>query len=154
MSLDQGPVGQAYSYFIGTGFTPAQAAGIVGNLEVESSTALNPVDQQNHISDSQTPIPNVGFGIAQWTTPGRQQNLVAFAHDQGLPVADPELQLEFITRELTISYPKVLTEIKQTNNPADAATIFMEGYEKPGKPNLANRIGFAQDVLEEFQQNQ
>ena len=100
------------------------------------------------------PQPNVGFGIAQWTSKSRQENLVAFSRDQNLPVDDRELQLEFITHELTTSYPKVLSEIKQTNNVADATTIFMEGYERPGIPHLDNRINFAENTFNDFKQVQ
>jgi hypothetical protein len=54
-------------------------------------------------------------------------------------------QLSFAWNELTGPYSNVLRQLRQTRTPADAATLFMNLYEKPtaGAANLANRIAQA-----------
>ena len=78
---------QALTYFIGAGWTPAQAAGIVANLEAESS--LNPAA----VGDG-----GKAYGIAQWH-PDRQAN---FATTIGRDIRGSsfEDQLAFVHAEL------------------------------------------------------
>lgn len=84
---------QAYDYFIAQGYTPEQAAGIVGNLTNESGldpTAVNPNDAGAG-KDSE--------GIAQWNR-DRLDNLKDFAADRGTSYQDYETQLAFVDHEL------------------------------------------------------
>ena len=68
---------KAYNYLVDTmGLKPHQAAGVVGNLMAESGVMPDRKQSRTGIqtinSVSQI-VPEVGFGIAQWTSGGRQE---------------------------------------------------------------------------------
>jgi hypothetical protein len=145
-------VQKAFNFLTGKGLIAAQAAGVIGNLEQESGQGLNPLDQQNG-SASKLPIPNVGFGIAQWTDTGRQQGLVNFAQLQGGVPGDLTIQLNYLWQELVSNYPGAYSQLRSdtdSTDPTKAATDFMNGYEGPGTPELQNRINNAKTVLETY----
>ncbi len=153
----------------GPGLKDFQAAAIVGNLEQESGQGLNPLAQQNG-SSSKVPIPNVGFGIAQWTDMGRQQNLVDYAKQQKGQPSDLGIQLNFLWAELSgSSYASVLAHLKSTATVEDAVNQFVGpndihsnpvpptyegqrtgGYENPGTPHVSNRITYAKQALQSY----
>jgi len=84
---------QAMDFYTDRGYTPEQAAGIVGNLTNESSlnpTAINPNDAGPG-RDSE--------GIAQWNR-DRLSNLQGFAAERGTTYTDYETQLAFVDHEL------------------------------------------------------
>lgn len=79
------------------GYTPKGIAAILGNLKIESGfrpNALQPSTTGNR------PLPKRGFGIAQWTDAGRQQKLIAFAEQRGVPLTDLEMQVDFLDLEI------------------------------------------------------
>jgi TP901 family phage tail tape measure protein len=99
------------------GLTAAQAAGVVGNLQQESS--LNP---------------NAPGG-------GLDQGQGSRAH--GGTVAQ---QIEAIWKELEGSEHATLVALKAAKSPAEAARIFSEKFERPGKPMLGNRERYADEA--------
>jgi hypothetical protein len=125
---------QAFDYFVSKGYTPEQAAGMVGNLTNESGlrpTAINPNDAGPG-RDSE--------GIAQWNRT-RLDNLKNFAADKGTTYQDYETQLAFVDHELRGSGANgggaesaAYNRLTQTTNPRDAAQAFStyeryRGYE-------------------------
>ncbi len=150
---------QAYNFFVSQGgLSPVQAAGILGNLLQESGGKLNPT--------AGTLTPNVGYGIAQWTTADRQAALVAYAKSHGTDASDFATQLGFLWQELTTSYPNVLNSLKSATDVATATSDFTGpdnlagqpvpptdevqrsgGYENPSQPVMKNRIGYAMQVV-------
>lgn len=100
--------------------TPAQAAGIVGNL-VHESRGLR--------ADLESPA---AFGVAQWAGP-REKRLREYAQANGQSPTDLQTQLEFIVRELT-QYPAdarvSLDDLRQPRSVRDATAAFL-GYERP-----------------------
>ena len=125
---------QALQYYIDQGYTPEQAAGIVGNLTNESGldpTAVNPNDAGPG-RDSE--------GIAQWNR-DRLNNLQGFAAERGTSYQDFETQLAFVDHEMRGtgahgggSERAAYNRLTQTNNPRDAANAFStyeryRGYE-------------------------
>lgn len=140
---------KAFNYFVGKGLSPAQSAGIVGNFIAESSVVPDKGEGGATVGQ---PTPNVGFGIAQWTTPGRQQGLIDLAKQQGKPVTDLNVQLDYAWQELNGGYKGALTALQGSNSADEAADIIMVQYEAPkdhaiGGPNSIRRRGFANDVL-------
>ena len=114
---------QAMKFFIGKGYSPHQAAGIVGNLIQESNLntgALNPGDG----ADGSNSI-----GLAQWNG-SRAQALQAFAAQNGGNASDFNTQLAFIEHELGSSESSVRERLRQAQNPIQAAAAFV-GYERP-----------------------
>ncbi|WP_448950614.1 phage tail tip lysozyme [Labrys neptuniae] len=115
----------AMSYFIGRGYSPEQAAGIVGNLVHESGglapASRNPGDGSDG-SDS--------VGIAQWNG-ARARNLQAFAAGQGKDWRDFGVQLAFVDHELNTDYAGVKGKLLAARTPDEAAGTFVTGYERP-----------------------
>jgi hypothetical protein len=128
-------VEKAFNYFISKGFTPQQSAGIVGNLIAESG--VNPKRVQNTKTpdgdkDNITVDNHTGYGIAQWTSSGRQQGLVDLARSRGMTIeGDLPLQLDYLMQELTISYKEIYESIKVATTVREASSIFMTKFERP-----------------------
>ena len=84
---------KAFNFFVkNAGFSPDEAAGIVGNLIQESG--VNPESDNPAAADI-----GGGGGIAQWEG-GRWIALQEFAAEKGVPWSDLALQLAFIVEEL------------------------------------------------------
>ncbi len=105
------------------GFTPLQAAGIMGNIEQESGfnpTALNPSSG--------------AYGIVQWRE-NRKTALEQKASQKGVPISNIDVQLEHFKDELNTSYKSSVTDpIKKSNNLAEVTRIFLEKFEVPCTP--------------------
>src|SRR5580692_11666632 len=85
----------AFEYFVGRGLSDVQAAGIVGNLDQESS--MDPSVSQYGGGP--------GRGIAQWSVGGRwdtneNDNVLWYAREQGESPYSLTLQLQFVWYEL------------------------------------------------------
>ena len=102
------------------GMTPKVAAGICGNLYVESIN-MNPTA----VGDN-----GLALGLAQWH-PARQKGLVALAQNRGTAVTDLETQANYVAEELTKKYPGVWRRIKGSNSISDVTLIIMDDYETP-----------------------
>lgn len=113
------PAKQAMDFFKKAGWTTAQAAGLTANIARESN--FDP----NAVGDS-----GKARGIAQWH-PDRQE---AFAQWSGHDIQTATLgeQLAFMNHELTQgAYSKAGAALGVTNDPASAAAIVAQLYEKP-----------------------
>ena len=128
-----GPVASALNseqgglqYFISQGWTPAQAAGIMGNLVHESGGRLNAAAvNRGDGSDGSDSI-----GIGQWNS-DRSGALKAFAAAQGKPWQDYQTQLGFVQHELQGSEGSAAQKLRAAQTPQDAASAFALGYERP-----------------------
>ncbi|MCA9349283.1 D-alanyl-D-alanine carboxypeptidase family protein, partial [Candidatus Saccharibacteria bacterium] len=163
------------------GLSPEAAAGVMGNLKAESG--IDPHNMQNNAplpdspymptdpSDPSQAHPDIrnkfGYGIAQWTSEGRQSNLIAFANNdtQGRTTGDLRLQLEFLWQELTVSYAGVLAVLQTPGVTIDDSSytmltefmvpgVFVEGsdaYSVDGQTEeTARRLGFSQDIYNTY----
>lgn len=107
--------------------TPAQAAGIVGQLGYESD-GLQAINERKPV----VPGSRGGFGWAQWTGPRRKQ-FEAFAANQGWDVTDPEANYQYLLHELTATPErKVLDSIRGIEDPKQAGKIFTDQFLRPG----------------------
>ena len=79
-----------WNFLISKGLSAEQAAGVMGNIQVESS--FNPSVEER------TSRAEKGYGIVQWTF-GRRTALENAAQAQGVPVDDLGFQLEFMYQE-------------------------------------------------------
>lgn len=125
----------AMQYFQSQGWTPAQAAAIVGNLQQESYARLDPAAMRPNDAGPG----NHSMGLGQWNRE-RLGALRDFAKQQGKPWNDFQTQLEFVQHELTGSESRVGEALK---NAADinAATAAFVGYERPQGWSLKNPTG-------------
>lgn len=117
-SLYGGVGQQALSFFESHGLSKAAAAGIVGNMQQESS--LNP----------NAP----GGGLIQGQG-GRTSSGTAYQ------------QFEGVLRELSGPERSTLQALKGAKTPEQAARIFSERFERPGIPMLANRERYAREAF-------
>ena len=119
----------AYRYFLARGWTPAQAAGIVGNLQQESGPGLDPTI----VGDGGN-----AFGIAQWND--RRDALHGWAQSGGMDPAALQTQLDFISHELNTTEGRAAAALRGAQTPEEAARAFL-GFERPQGFSWADPTG-------------
>ena len=115
----QDRIDQAMAYFQSQGWSKAQAAGIVENLDAESNMEAG-ISQIGG---------GPGYGLAQWEGP-RQADFARWAkHDiRGSSFAE---QLRFIQHELTTTESAAGKALKNATDARTAAQIVTTRYERP-----------------------
>ena len=159
-----------YNYLTKTmGLNAAGACGVLANIQAESgmqsaiceTLCLNRLKEngKNYTSATYTaavdsgkisraeflnPLPGkqYGYGLVQWTSPGRKAGLYDLAKKKGVSIGDMNMQLEYLKAELEKSYASVLKYIKAVPNTAqgayDAAYKWCEKYEIPANTAAAS----------------
>lgn len=131
----------ARDHFVALGYTPAQAAGIVGNLVQESGV----------VSDGPTGDSGSAHGMAQWRG-ARFTKLQRFAASRGKDWRDWTTQLDFVDVELKDDEPQAYAKLKSAGT-VDEATAAFIGFERPsgwspenprGGHGWSNRLAAAQ----------
>ncbi|NEU94822.1 phage tail tip lysozyme [Bradyrhizobium uaiense] len=120
----------AYTYFVNQGLTPAQAAGIVGNLQGESGQGLDP----NAISRGDGRDGSDSIGIGQWNS-GRADALRAYAASKGTPWNDLNTQLEFLHSELKGPESAAYAGLTAAQTPEQAGQAML-AFERPKDWNV------------------
>jgi LysM repeat protein len=122
----------AMDYFVQQGWTPAQAAGLVANLQAESGKNLNPGAANNQ---------EQAYGIAQWRG-SRQRD---FAKEMGKPLQGSSLQdqLEFVQWELNNTESRASRALKSAQTAEDAAAIVDQYYERSSGQARQKRMAMA-----------
>lgn len=121
--------GAALSFFRSQGFTEAQAAGIVGNLQAESGANLNP----RAVGDG-----GQAHGIAQWH-PDRRANFQR-AFNKPFEQSTFQDQLRFIMWELNNTERNAMSRLRATTTAAQAAAVFDQYYERSSGAHRQRRI--------------
>lgn len=133
----------AHRYFIKKGLTPAQSAGIVGNLMQESGSPISPRAVQRR---------GPGRGIAQWSVGGRwngrgHDTMSHYARSHRTSMYSLNAQLGFVWYELS-NYPAYgLRQLRATHTVSGATTVFMRRYEMCGMCAQHQRVAYANRVL-------
>jgi hypothetical protein len=135
----------AFDFFVGKGLSDVQAAGIVGNLDQESS--MDPSIAQYGGGP--------GRGIAQWSAGGRwdtdhDDNVVWYANAHGQSRYSLTLQLEFIWYELTTFGDYGISELRAAKTVSAATIAFQDDFEGCGECDQSNRIAFAEQALADY----
>ena len=116
--------------------TPAQAAGIVGNLQGELGQGIRAIQEGAPIRG------RGGFGWAQWTGP-RRVAFEAYAKQHGLDIRSDEANFGFLKKELSSpEYAKMMEQIRQqqgSNAAAASANIVLRQFERPKDPDATQR---------------
>jgi LysM repeat protein len=122
----------ALDYFIQQGWSSEQAAGIVANLQAESTPNLN----TDAVGDG-----GKAYGIAQWHRP-RQQD---FSRVMGKPLQGSSLQdqLEFVQWELNNTEANAGRRLKSAKTAEDAAAIVDQYYERSSGAHRQKRMAMA-----------
>lgn len=158
-----------WNFLVAHGFSPAGAAGIMGNLYAES--ALKPSNLQSsyekklgHTDATYTKAVDsgeytnfakdgAGYGLAQWTYHTRKAALLKFCKNLGASVGDLEAQLEFLVHELADNYTGLFTFLKGCTDVKAASDKMLTVYEQPadmGDAAKEKRAGYAQGYYDEF----
>lgn len=121
------------------GLNTAAACGVMTNINAES--AMSPINLQDcynssiGLSDSaytsrvdsgkysRFTSDHGGYGLCQWTAPGRKSNLLNFAKSKNKSIGDLWMQMQFFSRELKNNYSSVYTTLKNVPNNATGAYI-------------------------------
>lgn len=128
---------KVWNYLTGKGMTPVQAAGAMGNLQHEGGFNPKRVEdgwgfprEMEAIPPNVGPAGQPGYGIVQWTSPGRKQGLATMAIEKNLPVYDLSLQLDYMWSELEGPYrTRALDPLLLTDDLAEATRIWQNKYE-------------------------
>jgi TP901 family phage tail tape measure protein len=129
-----------WNFFKSKGFSDSIAAGIMGNLQLESG--LNP----NALNAS-----SGAFGLAQWLG-GRKTALSSYAQSMGTSMSDINTQLNFLWKELNGSESRTMGYLKANQN-ASASTIaamFDKLFERSEGTHIPQRQSFANGFLNKF----
>lgn len=110
----------ARDFFIELGWSQAQAAGIVGNLQQESGPGLDTGAEGDE---------GTAFGIAQWRGK-RQTRLDTFAKGRKKDRSDLETQLRFVDYELRNFEKQAFEQLQAAQTVPDAAAAMLN-YERP-----------------------
>lgn len=150
---------KAYKRFLKEGMTPQGACGLMGNLEAESDgffpnrveyLCLKRLKEKGKTYTDKTytkavnsgqitraeflnPLPGrqYGYGLAQWTSPGRKAGLYDLAKARNVSIANLNLQLDFLLKELKTSYTSVLKVLKTTTSIQEASDAVLTRFECP-----------------------
>ncbi len=124
-----------YRYLVSKyGLTPAQAAGIVGNMKVESGFNTGAYNAREG-----------AIGLCQWLG-GRRKNLERYAAAQGKPVSDWKVQVDFMMYELRTNESSAYGHLRGAQTPAAAAAVFDRYYERSDGAARGQRIAYANSV--------
>jgi len=162
-----------WNYLKSKGLNDCGVAGLMGNLYAESG--LSPVNLQqtyerklgytdtsytdavdhgiydNFVRDS------AGYGIAQWTYWSRKQALLAFAKNHGASIGDLNMQLDFLVKEMSESYPSVWRTLHYAKSVMEASNAVLLGYERPADQSEAvqkKRAGYGQGYFDKYANEQ
>ena len=149
-----------WSYFIKKIQNPFGVAGLMGNLEAESSLMPNRVqgystdDSYNATYTAQVDSgvisenafvnngPNGGgYGLAQWTYYTRKQALYDMYKTGGYSsIGSIELACDYLYYELKNSYPSVLSTLKKATSLREASDCVLHDFESPADQSTSVEV--------------
>lgn len=158
------PKEKFYNYFIARGLTPDQTFGFMGNVRQESGFQVD--NQQNTRA-----WPTGGWGLVQWTNPGRRDAIVRAMQEAGIgdlyspAYADGKtppdqhdklmlFQLDYIWKEFETTHKGAFEALKAATTLKDASTAILGKYEIPGnwQSEIELRAGFGEEIKAESKQ--
>lgn len=128
------------------GLTPTQAAGVLGNMQQESSMECNVNQGGNRGEPNGDCSGGAGYGLAQWDG-SRKQGEIDYAKEHHLDPGSLQANIGFMNQELDGPYSKTIRDIKQTSTADGAARVWEKDYEQAGIPDMGNRDQYADDFL-------
>ena len=170
---------RVWQILIKSGMTPEGAAGLMGNLQAESGIISNRVEilclqryrergkyytvstytafvDDGTISRAEFIRPlgkQYGYGLAQWTSPGRKEKLYDRCKVAGVSIGDLNEQCLFLVDELKTSYKPVWSVLATTHDIRTASDTVLKKYEMPadtGESVQLTRYQYAKKIHDEF----
>lgn len=129
---------QIWSYFKNKGLSDIAVAGIMGNVEIESSFMPDAVN-------------NIGCsGFVQHCN-GRKDNLLKSAQEKGKDWHCLNYQLDYVWNEITETAEKqVMEPLKAARTPGEAAMTWASVFERPAKDEYVGRPEAAEKIYQEY----
>ena len=125
-------------FLIDKGLTIAGAAGVAGNMKIESDFNTGAVGDNG-----------TSYGLCQWHL-SRKDELDNFAEEVAGDVSDPQIQLDFLWQDLNrSSYGNLLSLLQSTDDPREAAQQFGAQYERPAVVQV-QRLDYAEQFAKEY----
>jgi murein DD-endopeptidase MepM/ murein hydrolase activator NlpD len=127
------------SYLLAKGWTKNAVAGMLGNMQTEST--INPGIWQNLDAGNMS----MGFGLVQWTPASKY---IEWANANSLPYEEMDSNLKRIEYEIenglqwisTTDYPLSFAEFKiSSESPEYLGQAFLRNYERPADQTQPNR---------------
>lgn len=106
--------------YYGTTYTDEQYTQMVDNGEISREQFLHPIPDRQY-----------GYGIAQWTSPGRKSGLYDLCKANNVSISDESTQLVFLINELKNTYQGVYSVLKTTNDISVASEKVLRDFESP-----------------------
>lgn len=154
---------QIYDRLRAAGMTAEGACGMLGNMAAESAMRPDNAQDSYGIPDSEYVeqvnagardfvTDGVGFGLCQWTAASRKRKLLTFARARGVSIADPEMQTDFVIKELTEEpeFADVRRTLFTSHDLMACTQIVLNVYENPAVKNLGTRLEYAQMAYDDF----
>jgi len=133
----------ALDYFINAGYTPAQAAGLVANLQAESGASLN----TKAIGDYKSGV-GTAFGIAQWR--GDRASRFKSLYGKDVLSASLDEQLAYVVWELANTEKSAGDKLRGAKTEAQAAAIVDRLYERSAGRSTNQRMSGAGTLLASY----
>ena len=157
-----------WSFLKSKGLKDEAVAGIMGNLNAESALRSNNLEQiyeckLGHTDESYTEgvdsgsyanfvHDKAGYGLAQWTYWSRKENLLKFAQAAGKSIADLQMQLDFLWKELQ-GYTGVMKVLHNAESVREASDVILIEFESPADQSeqvKVTRAAFGQRYYDKY----
>ena len=146
------------------GLTHAGACAMGGNIQAESGIRSNNVEDRSGMGDAQYTAMvdaggydfatdngnHYGYGLCQWTLKSRKVELLQYAKNRGVSVADEDMQVDFAVHELKRDFSGLYKFLCSTDDMYTATDRICREFENPAVKNTAKRYEFAQEWDKEF----
>ena len=146
------------------GMTHAGACAMGGNIQAESGNRSNNVEDRSGMSDAQYTAmvdaggydfatdngAHYGYGLCQWTLKSRKVELLQYAQNRGVSIADEDMQVDFAVYELKRDFNGLWNFLCSTDDMYTATDRICREFENPAVKNTAKRYEFAQEWDKEF----
>ena len=146
------------------GMTHAGACAMGGNIQAESGNRSNNVEDRSGMSDAQYTAmvdaggydfatdngKHYGYGLCQWTLKSRKVELLQYAKNRGVSIADEDMQVDFAVYELKRDFNGLWNFLCSTDDMYTATDRICREFENPAVKNTAKRYEFAQEWDKEF----
>ena len=146
------------------GLTHAGACAMGGNIQAESGNRSNNVEDRSGMSDAQYTAmvdaggydfatdngAHYGYGLCQWTLKSRKVELLQYAQNRGVSIADEDMQVDFAVYELKRDFNGLWNFLCSTDDMYTATDRICREFENPAVKYTAKRYEFAQEWDKEF----
>ena len=149
------------------GISHAGTIGIMGNLQAESGCESCRLQGDYELGRSRSKeyaakvdsgelsrhifsMDGQGWGVYQLTYHTRKAGYFDFVKANNGSIADMELQLRYMVKELKEDFPKLLAFLKVTTSIFNATKRFCEEFERPAVNNVQARYAMAQAIEKEL----